>query len=68
MEKAGDHRSGNTKKASVDIQPPSYQPTVQEMNEEFDMPGASMETVRKEFFKPLNTIDKSPEKGRRNKD
>ena len=53
MKKTGDHKSGTTKQASLDIKPPTYQPTKEEMNQEFDMPGASTETVRQAFFKPV---------------
>ncbi|MCY4289530.1 MAG: hypothetical protein OXC63_13185 [Aestuariivita sp.] len=35
------------------LKPASYQPTKAEMEEEFDMPGADDETLRKTFFTPL---------------
>ena len=39
----------------------SYQPSKAEMEEEFDMPGADMETLRRAFFKPR----KPPKSGTR---
>lgn len=57
MEKTGDHNSGTTKQASVKVKPPTYQPSAQELNQEFDMPGASMETVRRAFFNTVDTAD-----------
>lgn len=40
------------------VKPPTYQPSASELHEEYDMPGASMETLRKAFFKPLEAKDK----------
>ena len=57
MKKTADSKSGVTKQASAKVKPPTYQPTAQEMNEEYDMPGASMETVRRAFFKRVDTAD-----------
>ncbi len=37
----------------VELKPPDYQPTKAEKEEELDMPGASLETVRRAFFRPL---------------
>ncbi len=37
----------------VELKPPDYQPTKAEKEEEVDMPGASLETVRRAFFRPL---------------
>ena len=36
-----------------DLKPSDYQPTKAEKEEEVDMPGASLETVRRAFFRPL---------------
>ncbi|MDE0695288.1 MAG: hypothetical protein OXH76_05585 [Boseongicola sp.] len=35
------------------VKPSTYQPTKAEMEEEIDMPGADMPTLRRAFFKPL---------------
>lgn len=59
MKKTVESKSGATKQASAKVKPPTYQPTAQEMNEEFDMPGASMETVRQAVFQPLDKEDKT---------
>ena len=32
----------------------SYQPTKAELEKEYDMPGASLQTVRSAFFRPVN--------------
>ena len=37
----------------VELKPSDYQPTKAEKEEEVDMPGASLETVRRAFFRPL---------------
>lgn len=55
MKKTGNTKSGTTKQASM--KPPTYQPSRQEMNQEHDMPGASMETLRQAFFQPASTSD-----------
>ncbi len=57
MKKTSDSKSGATKQASKKVKPPTYQPTRKEMNQEFDMPEASMETVRQAFFKPVDTAE-----------
>ena len=36
-----------------DLKPSDYQPTKAEKEEEVDMPGVSLETVRRAFFRPL---------------
>jgi len=38
----------------VDIKPPDYQPSKEELNEEFDMPGVDIETMRKAVFQPID--------------
>ena len=60
MKKTAGANSGAAKQVSAKVQPLTYQPSAKEMNEEFNMPGASMETVRQAFFKPLDTKDKTP--------
>lgn len=42
----------------VAAKPSDYQPSKAELEEEFDMPGADMETLREAFFKPLKTEEK----------
>ena len=37
-----------------------YQPSKAEMEQEYDMPGASMETVRSAFFRPINIKREDP--------
>lgn len=46
----------------ITLPPRGYQPSRAELREEFDMPGASLETVRKAFFKPVVVREKSPRK------
>lgn len=58
MKNTTDSKSGATKQASAKVKPPTYQPTAKELNEEYDMPGASMEAVRRAVFKPLNEGEK----------
>ena len=41
------------KPREITLPPRTYQPSRAELREEFDMPGASMETVRKAFFRPF---------------
>ena len=54
MKETGDQQSEFPRQGSAKVKPPTYQPSAQEMNEEFDMPGAIVETVRRAFFKPLD--------------
>lgn len=47
------------KQKRKDIKLPSrkdYQPSRKELREEFDMPGADIETVRKAFFQPVKVV------------
>ena len=44
--------------SEVRVKPSDYQPSRAELEEEYDMPGASMETLREAFFKPLKTEEK----------
>ena len=37
----------------VELKPSDYQPTKADKEEELDMPGASLKTVRRVFFRPL---------------
>ena len=41
------------KRGRVELKPSDYQPTKADKEEELDMPGASLETVRRVFFRPL---------------
>lgn len=50
MKKLDTPKSRTTKQAS--LKPPTYQPSKQELEQEFDMPGASMKTLREAFFNP----------------
>ena len=34
-----------------------YQPSRAKLREEFDMPGADIETVRKAFFQPVKVVE-----------
>lgn len=38
---------------SIAMPPRDYQPTKAEREEEFDMPGADIKTVRSAFFRPI---------------
>lgn len=38
------------------LPPEDYEPTKEELQEEFDMPGADMETVRRAFFRPTKIV------------
>ena len=40
--------------------PRSYQPSRAELREEYDMPGADMETVRDAFFAPVAISEQDP--------
>ena len=52
------------KRVSAPLPPPTYQPSRCELEEEFDMPGAPIEALRKAFFRPLAapSEDKAPAK------
>ena len=41
------------KPVEVNMKPSSYQPTKAEMEEEFDMPGWSLDQVRETFMRPF---------------
>lgn len=38
-----------------------FQPRKADMEQAYDMPGASMETIRSAFFRPVNVERKDPE-------
>lgn len=42
------------------VKPSTYQPSKAELEEEIDMPGADMETLRKAFFKPIKKEEREP--------
>ena len=45
------------------VLPPSdYQPTKAELEQEFDMPGADMETIRRAFFRPTKIVRRKAKK------
>ena len=52
--------SGKTRKRklpeprTITLPPESYQPPKAEREKEHDMPGASVKTVRRAFFRPVN--------------
>ena len=49
-----------TQQKPKEITPPSrkdYQPSRAELKEEFDMPEADIETVRKAFFQPVKAVE-----------
>ena len=46
----------------IEIPPSDYKPTKAELEEEFDMPGADMETVRRAFFRPTKIVRRSRKK------
>ena len=43
------------KRKAVEVAESTYQPKRGEMRERFDMPGASLRTVRRAFFRPVVT-------------
>ena len=45
----------------IDMPPHDYQPTKAEKEREYDMPGASLATVRRAFFRPFRAREKTPE-------
>lgn len=38
-----------------------FQPRKADMEEEYDMPGASLDTIRSAFFRPVNVKREDPE-------
>ena len=44
----------------TDMPPRDYQPTKAETEREYDMPGASLATVRRAFFRPVRVRENSP--------
>ena len=45
----------------IQLPPSDYEPTKEELEEEFDMPGADMETVRRAFFRPTKIVRRKVE-------
>ena len=41
--------------------PRDYQPSKAEREQEYDMPGADLETVRRAFFQPIKVREEPPE-------
>ena len=44
----------------IDMPPRDYQPSKAEREEECDMPGTDLETVRRTFFRPVRVRETSP--------
>ena len=42
--------------AEIKLPPRDYQPSKAELEEEVDMPGAALETLRQAFFRPVKII------------
>ena len=45
--------------ATLELAPTDYQPTKAELEEEFDMPGMSMDEVRQVFRRPFRIVRQS---------
>ena len=45
----------------IDMPPRDYQPSKAEREEECDMPGADLETVRRAFFRPVRAARDQPQ-------
>lgn len=45
------------RKRKVTLPHRDYQPSKAEMEEEFDMPGADPETLRRAFFRPVKVVE-----------
>lgn len=48
-------RKPKTPARIIDMPKSDYQPSKAEKNEEVDMPGASMNTLRRAFFRPIKS-------------
>ncbi len=48
------------KQAKLNVKPPDYHPTREELNKEFNLPGASIEEMRQAVFRPVE-LPKSAE-------
>ena len=46
---------------TMTLTPTDYQPSKAAMEKEYDMPGASLRTIRSAFFRPFNIRRKKPE-------
>lgn len=59
------HSSKSKRPFRITLPPRDYQPSKAEHEEEFDMPGASLKTVREAFFRPVKVkVVKKPAKPR----
>ena len=59
------NRAKQPKRREIAMRALSYQPSRAELREEYDMPEADMETVRKAFFTPVEINEQDPNrKGR----
>jgi len=47
-----------TNARTLHVKPSTYRPSVEELNEEHDMPGMTMEQVRDAFFSPVKFVEK----------
>ena len=52
------NRTKQQKRREIAMPPRSYQPSRAELREEYDMPGADLETVREAFFTPVQINEK----------
>ena len=48
------------KERSIALPKRTYQPSKAEQEKEYDMPGASLETVRSAFFRPIKIEPEKP--------
>ena len=46
-----------TEKRKLTLPPRDYQPSKAELEEEYDMPGADIDTLRKAFFRPVQVTE-----------
>ena len=63
MSKASKHRrpSHGLKEREITLPPRDYQPTKAETEQEYDMPGADIVTVRSAFFRRVKVREEPPE-------
>ncbi len=61
-QKAEPQRQSQKRAASITLPTSDYQPSRAELREEFDMPGADPEKLRRAFFRPVEVRRKKPEK------
>jgi hypothetical protein len=55
--KRASERSKTTQPRAVRVKPATYQPTWKELEEEFDMPGWSLEELREKVLGPVKLVD-----------